>query len=38
MWKGSEEEKTDGKLRSGDDMEEICLQNVEDECSTHFFR
>ena len=38
MWKGSEEEKTDGKLRSGDGMEEICLQNVEDECSTHFFR
>ena len=39
MWKGSEEEKTDGKLRSGDGMEESCLQNVkEDECSTHFFR
>ena len=39
MWKGSEEEKTDGKLRSGDGMEEICLQNVkEDECATRFFR
>ena len=39
MWKGSEEEKTEGKLRSGDVMEESCLQIVmEDECSTRFFR
>ena len=37
MWKGSEEEKTEGKLRSGDVMEESCFQIVkEDECSTRF--